>query len=69
MSVAALTPAQMAAPEDFDAMVSSIRQGFESAERALGEEAGALWDGVVAVARVPGFYELKRTRTVGPIFD
>lgn len=34
-----------------------------------GEDAGALWDGVVAVARVPGFYELKRTRTVGPIFD
>jgi len=33
-----------------------------------GEEAGALWDGVVAVARVPGFYELKRSRTVGPIF-
>jgi flagellin-like hook-associated protein FlgL len=42
MSVAALTPAQRAAPEDVDAMVSSIRQGFESAERALGEEAGAL---------------------------
>jgi hypothetical protein len=34
-----------------------------------GEEAGQLWDGVVAVARVPGFYELKRSRTVGPIFD
>ncbi len=34
-----------------------------------GEEAGALWDGVVAVARVPGFFELKRSRTVGPIFD
>ena len=34
-----------------------------------GEDAGLLWDGVVAVARVPGFYEMKRTRTVGPIFD
>ena len=28
-----------------------------------GEEAGQLWDGCVAVAKVPYFYELKRTRT------
>jgi 2-hydroxychromene-2-carboxylate isomerase len=28
-----------------------------------GEEAGALWDGCVAVAKVPYFYELKRSRT------
>lgn len=28
-----------------------------------GEEAGLLWDGCVAVARVPYFYELKRSRT------
>lgn len=34
-----------------------------------GDEALALWDGVVAAARYPGFFELKRTRTVGPIFD
>lgn len=34
-----------------------------------GEAAGRLWDGVVAVAATPGFFELKRTRTVGPIFD
>lgn len=34
-----------------------------------GEEAGRLWDGCVLVASFPGFYELKRTRTVGPIFD
>jgi hypothetical protein len=34
-----------------------------------GEAAGRLWDGVVAVASTPGFYELKRTRDVGPIFD
>ena len=34
-----------------------------------GEQAAALWDGVVAVARVPGFYELKRSRSTGPVFD
>ena len=34
-----------------------------------GEAAGRLWDGVLLVASTPGFYELKRTRTVGPIFD
>jgi hypothetical protein len=34
-----------------------------------GEAAGKLWDGVVLVASTPGFFELKRTRTVGPIFD
>ena len=34
-----------------------------------GEEAGRLYDGVVAAASVPGFFELKRTRTTGPIFD
>jgi 2-hydroxychromene-2-carboxylate isomerase len=28
-----------------------------------GEDAGALWDGCVAVAKVPYFYELKRSRT------
>ncbi len=34
-----------------------------------GEVAGKLWDGVVLVAATPGFYELKRTRDEGPIFD
>ncbi|TXR57076.1 mycothiol-dependent nitroreductase Rv2466c family protein [Quadrisphaera setariae] len=34
-----------------------------------GEEAGRLWDGVTAVAAYPGFYELKRTRAQGPVFD
>ena len=34
-----------------------------------GEAAGRLWDGVVLVAGTPGFYELKRSRTQGPIFD
>ena len=28
-----------------------------------GEEAGQLWDGCVAVVKVPYFYELKRSRT------
>lgn len=34
-----------------------------------GEEAGNLWDGFLKVLAYPGFFELKRTRTVGPIFD
>ncbi len=34
-----------------------------------GEEAGRLWDGFVNVCAYPGFFELKRSRTVGPIFD
>lgn len=34
-----------------------------------GEAAGKLWDGCLLVASTPGFYELKRTRTQGPIFD
>ncbi|GAB18123.1 hypothetical protein GOEFS_046_00790 [Gordonia effusa NBRC 100432] len=34
-----------------------------------GEDAGTLWDGVVAVAANPHFFELKRTRTEDPAFD
>ncbi|MDG4832866.1 DsbA family protein [Solwaraspora sp. WMMD1047] len=34
-----------------------------------GEAAGRLWDGVLLVAGTPGFYELKRTRDLDPIFD
>ncbi|MFD1663464.1 DsbA family protein [Streptomyces caeni] len=34
-----------------------------------GEEAAKLWDGTLAVASVPGFYEIKRTRTKGPDFS
>ncbi|WP_053388208.1 DsbA family protein [Leucobacter japonicus] len=33
-----------------------------------GEQALTLWDGIVAAASVPGFYELKRGRTQGPQF-
>lgn len=33
-----------------------------------GEDAGRLWDGCLLVAGTPGFFELKRTRTVDPIF-
>jgi hypothetical protein len=34
-----------------------------------GDQALALWDGVVAAAAYDGFFEIKRTRTRGPIFD
>jgi len=34
-----------------------------------GQQALTLWDGVVAAASYEGFFEIKRSRTVGPIFD
>ncbi len=34
-----------------------------------GEDAAQLWDGTLMVASIPGFYEIKRTRTAGPIFE
>ena len=34
-----------------------------------GEVAGRLWDGLALMTSVPGFYELKRTRTAGPTFE
>jgi 2-hydroxychromene-2-carboxylate isomerase len=34
-----------------------------------GEQAAALWDGVIALAGYDGFFELKRSRTRGPVFD
>jgi len=34
-----------------------------------GEQALVLWDAVVAAASYDGFFELKRSRTRGPIFD
>ncbi len=34
-----------------------------------GEAAGRLWDGTLLVAGTPGFYEIKRSRELGPIFD
>lgn len=34
-----------------------------------GEDAGRLWDGTLLVAGTPGFFEIKRTRDQGPIFD
>ena len=35
----------------------------------VGEDALRLWDGALLVASVPGFYEIKRSRTQGPSFD
>ncbi|MGZ4485050.1 MAG: DsbA family oxidoreductase [Nocardioidaceae bacterium] len=34
-----------------------------------GEDAGRLWDGVLAVASTPGFFEIKRTRDQRPDFS
>jgi hypothetical protein len=34
-----------------------------------GQAALDLWDGLALVTRIPGFYELKRSRTDDPIFD
>ena len=33
-----------------------------------GQDAVRLWEGTLAVASTPGFYEIKRGRNVGPIF-
>ncbi|MER5932337.1 DsbA family protein [Streptomyces sp. NPDC002054] len=34
-----------------------------------GEAAARLWDGTLLVASIPGFYEIKRTRTAEPSFE
>jgi 2-hydroxychromene-2-carboxylate isomerase len=34
-----------------------------------GEQAARLWDGVVTLAGYDGFFEMKRTRTRGPLFE
>ena len=34
-----------------------------------GAEAVQFWDAIIAAGAVPGFFELKRTREVGPIFS
>jgi len=34
-----------------------------------GEEAARLWDSTLILVSTPSFYEIKRTRTLAPIFD
>jgi hypothetical protein len=34
-----------------------------------GEDAGRLYDGLIAIASIPGFYEVKRTRTQPASFE
>jgi DSBA-like thioredoxin domain len=34
-----------------------------------GMVAARLWDSTVTLVSTPGFYEIKRTRTIGPLFD
>jgi Mycothiol-dependent nitroreductase Rv2466c len=33
-----------------------------------GEQAVKFWDAIIAAGRIPGFFELKRTREIGPLF-
>ena len=39
------------------------------AAQAVATDPGTLWDGVVLLSGIDGFYELKRSRTREPIFD
>ncbi|MFJ7777569.1 disulfide bond formation protein DsbA [Streptomyces yangpuensis] len=58
-------------------VVSVVRPGGERvgffgpvvSPAPTGETAGRLWDGLLLMAGVPGFYEVKRTRTEEPRFE
>ena len=45
------------------------RTDGEATRARILQAAGELFDGFVKVTAYPGFFELKRSRDVGPIFD
>ena len=49
-------------------VVASSRPVQCDLEEARGTAAARLWDGCLLVGGTPGFFEIKRTRTTGPIF-
>jgi hypothetical protein len=59
----------IAVPGPDEAHIKTAFFGPVVSPAPTGDQAGRLWDGILAAASTPGFYEIKRTRTVGPIFD
>ena len=69
LALGSLAGPALAAPYDFVPAPQTDLNRIYRIDRVTGEAAGKLWDGCVLVANTPGFFEIKRSRTVGPIFD